>query len=980
MRAAPPTIEHVRIEGPPGQPIAWVRADTGWVLVHSRRDPVRDADALLNDLPDPLPGALVVVGLGLGYLVDALVARGWSGRLLALEPEPGLVPALLARPVCANWAASGHLRVVSGPDYRQLAEALAGFGLVDPRPLLHPVLARTHADNTKRAIAALARAAHGVRANEEAKGRQASLCLRNTLSNLRLLAQESDVTALDGTMRGVPAIVVAAGPSLDGQLDDLRDAQSRALIIAVDTALRPLLAAGIRPHLAVAVDPSTINATHLLELSGAESTWLVAEGSVDPHAMNAFRGRIFAFRVGSRHPWPWLVAQGCDSGSLRAWGSVLTTAFDLAVRMGASTIAFAGADLAFTGGRPYCRGTTFEEVWRRAGDGGTPLDSLWASNLSSWPRVDEPGVGGTVCRTAPHLVAFRDWITEQAAALDPLGIVNTTGAGIVMASHIEQRSLDELMSGWPQIDARAHVAAAWTPVTKAWQSLPAILETFESGESHSVRARAAWEHATGEHLDAKTVRTLLEGVRPPGPAVNDQFEVEHPVESLPPSPGPLTADEIRLQEIRATLPSHAALITVELTGTEADPQTMAQEALTLAGDEGAVALLDRSNLPLGEWGRQVARDLVRDDPFLSAEFPWYIDWRRRVTIVRRGSRTKPDVAHADAFKHGAANRDAARDIVEILVSRFSPASVADIGPGDGAWLDAFRERGVHDAHGVAAADAAAARSDASAKRVDLGLCLGVVDHLDEGGADNVIARCAETSDLIVFAAMDPGRGPHDVPLARTLGSWAERFLRQGYVLSDELRPTIEAQWPLVRGLHDYLVCFRRVMSRSEAEALSRQASLVRAVVALAERIDVLRTRVTAEQIERHRIAQKVPRHDWPSIPTVRMTLPRARLHREPGGVFLFRFRTRAARRWLAQSEADDLRVREGDVPLTRCANADALNAAAPGSFAIARDEMRLRPAPQSDPRLFGPGFSVDLPEDIAGTESLPLDIVIRHAL
>ncbi len=975
-------IEQVRIEGPPGQPIAWVRGDTGWVLVHGRRDPVRDADALLNDLPQPLPAALIVVGLGLGYLVDALVARGWTGRLLALEPEPALVPALLSRPVCAEWFASGRLRVINGPNYRQTNEALAEFGVTDPQPLLHPVLARTHSDSTRRAISALARAVRGVRANQEARSRQASLCLRNTLSNLGLLAAESDVAALDGIVPGMPAIVVAAGPSLDAQLAGLRAAQSRSIVIAVDTALRPLLAAGIRPHFVVSVDPSTTNATHLIELSGTESTWLVAEGSIDPHVMAAFRGRIFAFRVGCRHPWPWLVANGCDCGTLRAWGSVLTTAFDFAVRLGAGLIALAGADLSFTGGRPYCRGTIFEQVWRRAEDWGTPIESQWAANLSSWTRVDEAGVAGTVCHTAPHLVEFRDWIVEQAAALDHLRIINTTGAGILIGPSIEQGSLDVLMSGCAEVEVRPRIAEAWTRATTGRRCLPAILENLSAAGPDVMRALQGWEQATGEPLEPPTAAALLAGVTPAATGSADggaPFSVVPLVESLPPPP-PLSADEVLLQHVRSSLPGHAALVTVGLSGTEANPQALAREALARAGDDGVVALLDRSSLPLGELGRQVARDLVRDDPSLSAEYPWYVDWQRRATIIRRGSGAKPNVEGAEAFKQGTGNREAARDIVEILVGRFSPASVAEIGPGDGAWLDAFRDRGVHTAQAIAAAEASAAGSAASARRADICLCLGVVDHLDAGGAANVIARCSATSDLIVFAAMDPGRGANDVPLARTLGWWAERFLSEGYVLSDELRPAIEARWPLVRGLHDYLVCFRRVMSRSEAATMSRQTALVRAVVALADRIDVLRTRVTAEQIARQHVTAPVSTHAALAIPTVRMTLPRARLHPEPGGTVVFRFRTRAARRWLAHGDAGSLRLLDGEVPLVLCAGADAFSEAAPGHYTIAYDELRFRPVPHSDPRLSGPGFSVTLPQDIAGTESLPLDLIVRHGL
>src|SRR6185436_528369 len=120
--------------------------------------------------------------------------------------------------------------------------------------------------------------------------------------------REGDVADLQGALESTPAVVVGAGPSLDSQLDALRALAGRAAIIAVDTALRPLLAAGITPHIVVAVDPSSINASHLVDVTGSESVFLVAEASVDPHAIAAFRERVFACRVASHDPWPMLEA------------------------------------------------------------------------------------------------------------------------------------------------------------------------------------------------------------------------------------------------------------------------------------------------------------------------------------------------------------------------------------------------------------------------------------------------------------------------------------------------------------------------------------------------------------------------------------------------------------------------------------------------------------------------------------------------
>ena len=67
---------------------------------------------------------------------------------------------------------------------------------------------------------------------------------------------------------------------------------------------------------------------------------------------------------------------------MRAWGSVLTTAYDLAVKLGCDPIVFIGADLAYTDAQPYCRGTVYEENWATAVAGG-----LFAMSQSFQPYI-----------------------------------------------------------------------------------------------------------------------------------------------------------------------------------------------------------------------------------------------------------------------------------------------------------------------------------------------------------------------------------------------------------------------------------------------------------------------------------------------------------------------------------------------------------------------------------------------------------------
>ena len=77
---------------------------------------------------------------------------------------------------------------------------------------------------------------------------------------------------LFGNFEGVPLVLVSAGPSLDRNVRQLAGIDQRCFILAVDTALRPLLAAGIEPHAVMIADPSRLNAQHILDAMPARPT------------------------------------------------------------------------------------------------------------------------------------------------------------------------------------------------------------------------------------------------------------------------------------------------------------------------------------------------------------------------------------------------------------------------------------------------------------------------------------------------------------------------------------------------------------------------------------------------------------------------------------------------------------------------------------------------------------------------------------
>lgn len=139
-----------------------------------------------------------------------------------------------------------------------------------------------------------------------------------------------------GALTGHAAILCAAGPALGASLDFIRENRDRAVVIAVNSALKPLLAAGIRPHFAVINDTSVGSEPTLAGLGPLPDVTLVAH-CLSTTGSGSFEGvRFFGNFPGQ--PFP-------KRDSLMLHGSVITTAFSLAEYLGCVKAVLAGVQL-----------------------------------------------------------------------------------------------------------------------------------------------------------------------------------------------------------------------------------------------------------------------------------------------------------------------------------------------------------------------------------------------------------------------------------------------------------------------------------------------------------------------------------------------------------------------------------------------------------------------------------------------------------
>lgn len=228
--------------------------------------------------------------------------------------------------------------------------------------------------------------------------------LKNNLRN-----DDTNVGVFFEKFKGVPAVIVSTGPSLDKNIDFLKEVKNRALIFAAGSALRPLLVRDIVPDLFIIIDPKkeTLNQIKGFEDIGIPMVYLASAYS---GTVSSYRGLKFIACYEKSQ-----LKTAKENYLIDPGGSVSTAALDIAIKMGCSTIILVGQDLAFIDGKNHARH-------------GTDLD-INTPELKSMRRV--MGQNGKMLYTTLGLLSYKYWI-ENRIEKETRQFVNASEGGAII--------------------------------------------------------------------------------------------------------------------------------------------------------------------------------------------------------------------------------------------------------------------------------------------------------------------------------------------------------------------------------------------------------------------------------------------------------------------------------------------------------------------------------------------------------------------
>lgn len=411
-----------RIATPPGE----------FFHLHSRYDPSAEARTLAATVEVADKFCYVVSGMGLGYHVAALLDR-LRGDVLVIVVEP-CVETLATALCCVDVSAAieaGRLEFLIDDDKARLHERLSPHNaliMLGAQFLRHPPSVRQAEEMHARVTRAVGEFVSYTRMTLTTLVSNSKVTCRNIAMNLVTYASTPPIDALRGRFAGVPGVVVSAGPSLSKNIDGLKELQGKAVLIAVQTALKPLLSRGIRPDFATSLDFHEMSRRFFEGVDGLEHVHLVAEPKAAWPVIDAYPGPVSLLD----NAWARLVIgdELGGRGGLRAGATVAHLAFYLAMYMGCDPVIFVGQDLAYTGHVFYTPGVEAHQGWRGE------LNRFQTLEHKEWERIVRnrpilrrvPGNDGGELYTDDLLFTYLEQFEKDIASA-PCAVINATEGG-----------------------------------------------------------------------------------------------------------------------------------------------------------------------------------------------------------------------------------------------------------------------------------------------------------------------------------------------------------------------------------------------------------------------------------------------------------------------------------------------------------------------------------------------------------------------
>jgi len=396
------------------------------IFLHSKYDPQKEAEKLVDQCNLDNAGTIVVMGLGLGYHVKEIKNRiDKNVPILILENNDELIKKYTKKEGLPNkcYIAKNEKQIISFLDLEMSSLRNGKIIFFE-----HKTSCKANPSFYHEMLQKFRDYSSTILLNINTSKKFNYRFQENICKCIPKMVYDPGINVINDTFKNKPAVIIAAGPSLDKNIHLLRKVKEKALLICVGTALKAVLKTGISPDLVITIDPGEKNLENFNELPDY-NYYLFYEPQTHYKILDKFKKR-FVYVCKTPYLEYWFSKLCGGKGVLPRGGSVAILAYGLAHFLQANPIIFIGQDLAYTNYNTHASGTIYDGKKIRPN--------------KSKDMLEVPSVYGDTVLTSRSLYSFLVKFESLFKETDRLIIDATEGGAFIKGTRVMsfQKAID----------------------------------------------------------------------------------------------------------------------------------------------------------------------------------------------------------------------------------------------------------------------------------------------------------------------------------------------------------------------------------------------------------------------------------------------------------------------------------------------------------------------------------------------------------
>lgn len=413
------------------------------IYLHSRYQPSYEAEKLIDSCDDIMDGDnIIFFGLGLGYQIREVLKRYPNVKYLIVEPKIEIVYRFLERNELKEFGPGNLFNLCT--DLKQMQSFIPDMFAKFPSNC-KVVWLKNYSVYFEKEFSEfrtlLPQALRKERDVEIFYAIAQERLVVNEIENMQDILADKDLLDYDfSSLKGKTAILIAAGPSLDEEIENLKTIKEKgmAYIFPVGSAVNTLLAAGIHGDAVFSYDPSIKNQKVLQRIKDENITDIpmIYSPSIGFETLHQYPSpKIFVFDNTNYISNFFLEYKDREKIFLKAGPTISIMGLDALLNMGFDQIILVGQNLGIKGDKAYSSGISYQTS---------------KIEVESQYTETEKDVYGNSIRTSTVYLHMKNGLERVIReAKGNTKIWNATKGGL----HIEGtefRSLEELMKEMPK--------------------------------------------------------------------------------------------------------------------------------------------------------------------------------------------------------------------------------------------------------------------------------------------------------------------------------------------------------------------------------------------------------------------------------------------------------------------------------------------------------------------------------------------------